>query len=47
MAENCQTNLPQTPVDNQPKISMEDYLKRQQQIEDQIDYQFIQRIIQE
>ena len=46
MSENCQTNLTQT-VDNQPKMSMEDFLKRKQQLEDQIDYQFIQRIIQE
>ena len=30
-----------------PNTSMEDYLKYQQQLEDQIDYQFIQRIIQE
>ena len=36
-----------TPAATQPDISMEDWLKHQQQIEDQIDYQFIQRIIQE
>lgn len=40
---NC-TNM----VNNQNNnISMEEYLKQKQQIEDQIDYQFIQRIIQE
>lgn len=31
----------------QPDMSMEDWLKHKQQIEDQVDYQFIQRIIQE
>ena len=31
----------------QKEISMEEYNKRKQKIEDQIDYQFIQRIIQE
>ena len=36
-----------TPVATQPDISMEEWLKHQQQVEDQIDYQFIQRIIQE
>lgn len=30
-----------------PEISMEEWLKHQQQVEDQVDYQFIQRIIQE
>lgn len=38
------TNLQSNQVAN---TSMEEYLKQQQQIEDQIDYQFIQRIIQE
>ena len=36
-----------TPVGTQPDTSMEEWLKHQQQVEDQIDYQFIQRIIQE
>ena len=36
-----------TPVATQPDISMEEWLKHQQQVEDQVDYQFIQRIIQE
>ena len=36
-----------TPATTQPDISMEEWLKHQQQVEDQIDYQFIQRIIQE
>ena len=31
----------------QKEISMEEYNKRKQKIEDQVDYQFIQRIIQE
>ena len=31
----------------QKEISMEAYNKRKQKIEDQVDYQFIQRIIQE
>ena len=36
-----------TPATIQPDISMEEWLKHQQQVEDQVDYQFIQRIIQE
>lgn len=36
-----------TPAATQPDISMEEWLKHQQQVEDQVDYQFIQRIIQE
>lgn len=36
-----------TPVATQPDTSMEEWLKHQQQVEDQVDYQFIQRIIQE
>ena len=36
-----------TPTTTQPDISMEEWLKHQQQVEDQVDYQFIQRIIQE
>ena len=31
----------------QKEISMEEYNKRKHKIEDQVDYQFIQRIIQE
>jgi len=41
---NIQNNLQSS---SSPNTSMEVYLKQQQQIEDQIDYQFIQRIIQE
>lgn len=48
---NCQTsqvnniNIEQT--QNNSQQSMEDFLKQRQLIEDQVDYQFIQRIIQE
>lgn len=40
----CSTNLNNTTTNNQ---SMEEYLKLQAKMEDQVDYQFIQRIIQE
>lgn len=40
----CSTNLVNN---NVPTQSMEDFLKAKAQIEDQVDYQFIQRIIQE
>ena len=40
----CNTNMNNTSA---PTQSMEDYLKQKNQLEDQIDYQFIQRIIQE
>lgn len=44
----CDTNTSNLQANNQtPNTTMEDYLKQQQQLEDQIDYQFIQRIIQE
>lgn len=46
MAENCNTGIENVNV-SQETISMEEYLKRKQQVEDQIDYNFIQRIIQE
>ena len=46
MPQNCDNNMVQNTV-TQEKISMEDFLKKKQQIEDQIDYNFIQRIIQE
>lgn len=46
MAQDCNTNMVQDTV-TQEKISMGDFLKRKQQIEDQVDYNFIQRIIQE
>ncbi len=46
MAENCNTGIENVSV-NQETVSMEEYLKRKQQAEDQIDYNFIQRIIQE
>ena len=36
-----------TPAATQPDVSIEEWLKHQQQVEDQVDYQFIQRIIQE
>ena len=36
-----------TPKEQPANMSMEDFLKRKQQIEDQVDYNFIQRIIQE
>ena len=42
---NCNTNM--TAQQAAPNVSMEEYLKQKAQIEDQIDYQFIQRIIQE
>ena len=41
----CSTNMSQPAVS--PNTSMEEHLKQQALIEDQIDYQFIQRIIQE
>ena len=44
MAQNCNTNLTSTKA---PDMSMEEYLTQKQQLEDQVDYQFIQRIIQE
>lgn len=44
MAQNCNTNLAPEQGKN---ISMEEFLTKKQQIEDQVDYQFIQRIIQE
>ena len=45
MSQECLTNEPLlTPKET---MSMEDYLKKKQQMEDQIDYNFIQRIIQE
>ena len=40
----CSTNLNNTTTNNQ---SMEEYLKLQAKMEDQVDYQFIQRIVQE
>lgn len=46
MAQNCNCNLDQL---NKVEVSssMEDYIKQKQNIEDQADYRFIQRIIQE
>lgn len=48
---NCQTsqvnNIQIQQTDNNSAQSMEAYLKQKQQWEDQVDYQFIQRIIQE
>ena len=46
MSNTCNTNIDNLTQSGQ-KISMEDYLKQKNQIEDQVDYQFIQRIIQE
>ena len=45
MAQNCNCNLEEQT--NQVTSSMEDYIKQKQNIEDQTDYRFIQRIIQE
>lgn len=48
---NCQTgvsnNIQINQTENNSSQSMEEYLKQKQQFEDQVDYQFIQRIIQE
>lgn len=45
MSQTCDTIDSSTTV--KETMSMEDYLKQKQQIEDQLDYNFIQRIIQE
>ena len=45
MSQTCNTIDSSTTV--KETMSMEDYLKQKQQIEDQLDYNFIQRIIQE
>lgn len=45
MATNCNTNIDIST--KKPDMSMEDFLKQKNQIEDQVDYNFIQRIIQE
>lgn len=45
MAANCNTNIDIST--KKPDMSMEDFLKQKNQIEDQVDYNFIQRIIQE
>lgn len=44
---NCATENNNLQANAVPNTTMEEYLRQQQQIEDQIDYQFIQRIIQE
>lgn len=44
---NCAVQNNNLQSNNVPNTTMEDYLKQKQQMEDQIDYQFIQRIIQE
>lgn len=46
MAQTCNTNIENLNQTGQ-NISMEDFLKRKNQMEDQVDYNFIQRIIQE
>lgn len=43
----CTCNNSNNQAVNSNNMTMEEYLKYQQQVEDQIDYQFIQRIIQE
>lgn len=43
MSSNCGTNV----SNNISSISNEEYIKQKQQLEDQIDYDFIQRVIQE
>lgn len=40
-------NQPNLNTNTQPNISMEEYLNEKNKIEDQVDYQFIQRIVQE
>lgn len=44
MNQNCSTNMQS---ENVKDMNMEQYLKAKQQYEDQVDYQFVQRIIQE
>lgn len=46
MAQTCNINIENLNQTGQ-NISMEDFLKRKNQMEDQVDYNFIQRIIQE
>ena len=46
MSQTCNTNIENLNQAGQ-NISMEDFLKRKNQMEDQVDYNFIQRIIQE
>ena len=46
MSQTCNTNIENLNQTGQ-NISMEDFLKRKNQMEDQVDYNFIQRIIQE
>ena len=48
--QTCGTNINTintTPSNGVSSISMEDYIKLKERQEDQIDYQFIQRVIQE
>ena len=53
MPQSCNTDISSTSQlninnsNNQRTISMEEFLKQKQNIEDQVDYNFIQRIIQE
>ena len=46
MSNSCISNIENNSLKNQT-MSMEEYIKQKQNIEDQIDYNFIQRIIQE
>ena len=46
MSQTCNTNIENLNQAGQ-NVSMEDFLKKKNQIEDQVDYNFIQRIIQE
>ena len=46
MGNSCISNIENNSLKNQT-MSMEEYIKQKQNIEDQIDYNFIQRIIQE
>lgn len=52
MPQSCNTDISSSQLNinnsnNQRTLSMEDFLKQKQNIEDQVDYNFIQRIIQE
>lgn len=46
MSSDCNTNM-NVKSNVQPNMSMEEYLRQKENIEDQVDYNFIQRIIQE
>ena len=46
MSSTC-SNITQPVTSNEQQVSMEEYLRAKAKLEDQIDYNFIQRIIQE